>query len=412
MGIWSQVFNVERLSTRDDFFALGGDSILATQIISRIRAVMRVELSFPTFFTTPTISDMAKHIETAHPVVTGTGSPPLVPVSQQGKSPPTAAQAHLWRLEQACPGSFWFNRQYTLRLTGLLNMAILEGSFNDIVSRHESLRTVVVAIDGQPRQVVTPARRVAFPVRDLRRLSKTSQEVEIQRIASEEAQRSFEPASGPLFRVRLLRLGTMDQVLLLTMHHLISDGWSIGVLARELAHLYQARSGDDPSPLPELPIQYADYAYWQQQWLTSEAQAIQLAYWKQQLRAPLPLLALPLDYPRTTALSFETARQSIVVPPELYAGLSHLSSQEGTTLFMTLLAAFNVLLYHDTGQEDLIVGTLVANRNRQALEGLIGLMANTLLIRTNLGGNPSLRDVLQPSPSDDVECLCPPGAAF
>ena len=205
----------------------------------------------------------------------------------------------------------------------------------------------------------------------------------------------FDLENGPLLEVRLLRLGEQEHILLLTMHHIISDGWSWGVLLHELAVLYDAFSQGQPSPLPELPMQYADYAHWQRQWLHSEAGKAQLAYWMQQLHDPLPILELPTDRPRTAELSLHTARQSFQLPKELTVALTRLSRQEGTTVFMTLLAAFKTLLYGYTGQEDIRVGTLVANRQHQETEGLIGLFANLVILRTNLGGNPSLRQVLQ-----------------
>jgi hypothetical protein len=230
---------------------------------------------------------------------------------------------------------------------------------------------------------------------DLRAWPKAEREVQAQRLIRTEALYAFDLENGPLLQVRLLRLDEQEHILLLTMHHIISDGWSWGVLLHELAVLYDAFSQGHPSPLPALPMQYADYAHWQQQWLYNEAGQAQLAYWMQQLHAPLQLLELPTDRPRTAELSLRTARQSFQLPKELTLAITHLSRQEGVTVFMTLLAAFEILLYGYTGQEDIRVGTLVANRQHEDTEDLIGLFANLTILRTNFGGDPSLHQVLQ-----------------
>jgi hypothetical protein len=232
-------------------------------------------------------------------------------------------------------------------------------------------------------------------VEDLRALPEAERQATAERLRRAEVLYAFDLENGPLLQVRLLRLGAQEYILLLTMHHIISDGWSRGMLLHELSVLYDAFSQGQPSPLPDLPIQYADYAHWQRQWLRSEAGKAQLAYWMQQLRDPLPILKLPTDRPRTGELSLHTARHRFRFPRELSAALSRLSDQESTTLFMTLVAAFKMLLYSYTGQEDIRVGTLVANRQCQETEELIGLLTNLVILRTHLGENLSLRQVLQ-----------------
>jgi hypothetical protein len=244
-------------------------------------------------------------------------------------------------------------------------------------------------------QAIAPKLTLGLKVVDLSTLPEIKKQAEAQRLAREAAQQPFDLSQWPLLRVCLLRLGEQEHILLVTMHHIIGDGWSLGILAHELAVLYDAFSTACPSPLPALPIQYADFAHWQHQWRHSEARDAQLAYWKEQLHDPLPMLALPTDRPRTASLSFRTARQSLRLPRALYHALTQLSRREGSTLFMTLLAAFKILLHNHTGQEDLRVGTLVANRNRQEVEGLIGLFINMVLLRTDLSGNPTFREVLQ-----------------
>jgi hypothetical protein len=243
-------------------------------------------------------------------------------------------------------------------------------------------------------QVISPSLRVPLTVTDLRTLSVEEREDAAQRLVEEEAQEPFNLARGPLLRLRLLHLADQEHLLLVTMHHIISDGWSMGVFAHELAVSYDAFATGASSPLPELPIQTADVAYWQRRWQCSEAMEAQLAYWQHQLRDPLPMLALPTDRPREAALSLRTAYQTLVLPAELCAALRRLSHGAGGTLFMTLIAACKILLHSYTGQDDLRVATLTANRSRHETEGLIGLFANTVILRTDLGGNPTGRQVL------------------
>jgi non-ribosomal peptide synthetase component F len=252
-------------------------------------------------------------------------------------------------------------------------------------------------VDGQLVQVIAPSLRLALEVVDLCTLPVRERQSTARRLVRAEVQRSFDLARGPLLRGYLLRLDEQEHLLLLTMHHIISDGWSLGVLTQELAVLYDAGTAGDPSPLPALPLQYADFAYWQQQWQHNAELEAQLAYWQHQLRVPYPALELPTDRPRTPdALRFlYSARQPVVWPQRLVEALKRWSYREGSTLFMTLLAAFKILLYSYTRQEDLCVGSLIANRHRREIEGLIGLVVNTVILRTDLGGNPTCREVLQ-----------------
>jgi hypothetical protein len=263
------------------------------------------------------------------------------------------------------------------------------------MQRHETLRTTFATIAGQSVQVIASTLPVPLLMDDLRALPETEREATVQQLIRAEVLYPFDLEKGPLLQAHLLRLGEQEHILLLTMHHIISDGWSWGVLFHELAVLYEALSQGHASPLPELPIQYAHYAYWQREWLHSEAGQVQLAYWMQHLHAPLPMLELPTDRPRTAELSLLTARQSFYLSKELTIALTRLSRQEATTVFMTLVAGLKMLLYSYTVQEDVRVGTLVANRQSQDTEGLIGLFANLVILRTTLGGNPSLRQVLQ-----------------
>jgi hypothetical protein len=314
--------------------------------------------------------------------------------SDQVPAPLSFAQQRLWFLDRLMPGNTFYNENTTLRLSFPLNVAALEQSVNEIVRRHEALRTIFKAVDGQPVQIIAPTLTLPLPVIDLRELPETKRETEVLRLAADEAQRLFDLAQGPLIRTTLLKLREQDYVFLLTMHHIVSDGWSMSVFFRELSVLYTAFCLGKSSPLPELSIQYADFAVWQRQWLQGERLETQLAYWRKQL-ADLPLLQLPTDRPRPAVQSFRGARQLMAIPEPLYVALQALSQQEGVTLFMTLLAAFQTLLHRYTGQEDIVVGTPIANRNRAEIEGLIGFFVNFLVLRTDFSGNPSFREVLR-----------------
>jgi amino acid adenylation domain-containing protein len=308
--------------------------------------------------------------------------------------PISLAQQRLWLLDQLEPGCIAYNICRTIHLTGQLSIEALEWGLNEIVRRHEALRTTFVAVEGQPVQVITPTLIVKLLVVDLQQLSVAAREAEFQRLAAEEAQRPFNLARGPLVRLTLLRLGELEHGLLLTMHHIVSDGWSMGVFFRELATLYTAYSTGQPSHIPELPIQYADFTQWQRRCLEEGMLESQLAYWRDQL-IHLPPLILPTDYPRPHLQTFRGARQSRVLSKPSTDALKALSREEDVTLFMTLLAAFQMLLYRYTGQDDIAVGCPMANRHRTEIEGLIGFFTNTLVLRTALSGNPSFHEVLR-----------------
>jgi amino acid adenylation domain-containing protein len=394
-AIWSTVLGLERVGIHDNFFELGGHSLLATQLLSRIRNTMHVEVSLLSFFETPTVAGLVGSIEPAMRAEQGRQAPAIMSVSREHALPASIAQEQLWIIDQVLPGLPLFNIPYALRLKGLCHVATLQRSCDEIIRRHEALRTTFAVADGRLVQVIAPTLSVPLTAVDLRALPTHEREGEAQRLAEEEVRQPFNLAQGPLLRLGLLHMDEQEYLLLVTMHHIIDDGWSMGVFAHELAVLYDAFSAGTPSPLPELSIQYADFAHWQRQWQRSEAMAAQLAYWQEQLREPLPVLKLPTDRPRGPALSFRTARQTLALSGELSEALKNLSHRDGSTLFMTLVAAFNMLLYGYTGQEDLRVATLIANRHRRETEELIGLLVNTVVLRTDLGGNPTCREVLQ-----------------
>ncbi len=395
VGVWAQVLGIKRVSIHDNFFELGGHSLLATQIISRLRDVFQVELPLRSLFEAPTVAGLAEKVERARQVALGLSVPPIRRVLREGKLPLSFAQQRLWFLDQLEPGSPLYNIPEAVRLTGLLDVAALERSLNEIVRRHESLRTFFVTADGQPAQIILPALTLKLPVVDLSGAPESEREAEAFRLATEEAQCPFDLAHGPLLRARLLRLDEQDCIFLLTMHHIISDGWSTGVLIREVAELYVAFSAGQPSPLPDLPIQYADFASWQREWLRGDVLESQLSYWKQQLSGSPPLLELPADRPRPAVQTLAGAHQTFTLPKNLSQALKDLSQREGTTLFMTLLAAFQALLSRYTGQEDICVGTPIANRNRAEVEPLIGFFVNTLALRSDLSGDLCFRELLK-----------------
>jgi len=288
--------------------------------------------------------------ETARRVDLDSQVPSLRPVSREEGLPLSFAQERLWFLEQLEPGNTAYNIAAAYRLRGPLDVAALERSLNEIVRCHEVLRTTFATMDGRPVQVIAPEMSLTLPVEDLQELPEAEREAEAQRLLTEEAQRPFDLEKGPLLRAALLRLDEEEHVLLLTMHHIVSDGWSMGVFNRELAVLYEAFSVGKPSPLPELPIQYADFAVWQREWLQGEVLEEQLAYWREHLGGDLSVLELPTDRPRPAAQSFRGATQSFVLSGDLTESLKALSRREGVTLFMTLLAAFKTLLYRYTGR--------------------------------------------------------------
>ncbi|WP_020479985.1 non-ribosomal peptide synthetase [Mastigocladopsis repens] len=402
--IWVQVLGVELFGIHDNFFTLGGHSLLATQVISRIRKTFEVDLPLHRLFESPTVAELAKTIQEVMKVEPLSATPPIMRVSRDGNLPLSFAQQRLWLLEQLYPGSSMYNIPVAVRLVGSLNVAVLEQSLNEIVRRHEVLRTTFAMVDEHPVQAIAlqrslraiaPSLNLNLSILDLRELPEQEREAQVQNLSAEEFQRPFDLAQGPLLRCSLLRVGEQEHIILFSIHHIVSDGWSMGVFVRELATLYEAFSLKKPSPLPELPIQYADFAVWQRQLLQKEVLQTQLQSWKQQLGNNLPVLQLPTTRPRAEVKTNRGATQTFVIPPQESAALQTLSQQEGVTLFMTLLAGFQVLLQRYTNQDDIVVGTDVANRNQAELEPLIGFFVNLLVLRTDLSENPSFRELLK-----------------
>ena len=318
----------------------------------------------------------------------------IVPRPHRDGAPLSFAQERLWFLDRFEPGSAAYNMAWPLRLRGTTDVGALERALGEIVRRHEALRTVFLEVDGAPVQVVAPSGGFALRVDDLSRLAEAEREAEMRRRVTEESTRPFDLAEGPLFRAVLLRLNEEDHVLLLSMHHIVSDGWSMGVLSREFSVLYDAYREGRESPLPELPVQYADYAAWQREQLEGEALERHLSYWRKRLAGAPELLELPTDHPRPAVQSFRGASERIALPGELLKRLRELARSEDATLYMVVLAAFQVLLSKYSGSEDVVVGSPIAGRTRKEVEELVGFFVNTLVLRTDLSGDPSFREVL------------------
>ncbi|HET8841971.1 MAG TPA: amino acid adenylation domain-containing protein, partial [Ktedonobacteraceae bacterium] len=391
--IWQQLLKVERVGLHESFASLGGHSLLATQVVSRIRTALQVEVPLRSLFETPTIAELAQVVEGILRGEYGREVQPIVRVSREQELPLSFAQQRLWFFNQLKSGSTAYHLPVAVRLDGILDVDAFERSLSELVRRHEILRTTFPEQEGAPLQVIHPANGFPLPHLDLSEWPDQKSEVEIQRLAEAEAERPFDLERGPLLRGWLLRLGPQEHVLLLTMHHIVSDGWSNAVIVGELTTLYGAYHAGRPSPLPELPIQYADFAAWQRQWLRDEVLEAHLRYWKEQLGEVIPLDLLT-DYPRPPIQSFHGAQQTIMLPHMLSEELKQIGQQENVTLFMLLLAAFQVLLARYSGQQEIFVGTLIANRNRAEIEDLIGFFVNTLVLHTSLSGDPSFRDLL------------------
>ncbi len=392
--IWEEVLGGGEVGVRDKFFEIGGHSLLATQVVSRVRERMGVEVGLRSLFESPTIAEMAEIIEANRAAKAQSQTSAIKRVSRDGHLLPSFAQERLWFLDQLDSGKAIYNMSAAVQIKGKLDAAALGLCLSEMVRRHESLRTIFITKAGQPVQVIAPAQAFALPLLDLSELSYPQQQSEARRIAVVEARFPFDLASGPLLRAVLLRTSDEDHTLVVTIHHIISDGWSIGVFFREVASLYKAFTEGSRSPLPDLPIQYADFAAWQREWMQGEALEKELSYWKQQLSGALPILELPSDRPRPPIQTFRGATVPLALTRELTESLKELSSREGATLYITLLAAFETLLYRYTGQEDITVGTPIAGRTRQEIENLLGFFVNTLVLRTDFSGRPSFQELL------------------
>jgi len=395
-GVLGEVLGVEHVNAHDNFFDLGGHSLLATRVVSRIREAFSLELPLRRLFEYPTVFELAAHIDDQLRVGQAAALPPIRPQSQGHTRPLSFAQQRIWYWEQLEPGTPTYNLSSAFRMEGDLDLALLERSFNEIVRRHETLRTSFTVIDGEPVQVVAPKKAFRVSFTDLSSKPAAERETEARRLAGIEALQPFILAKSPLLRVSLLRLSPQEHIAVVAMHHIISDGWSLGLFIEEVTALYEAYQSGKSSPLAELPVQYGDFAQWQNELLQpgSEVLESQIAYWKEQLRDAQDL-KLPIDRPRPAVYDPRGAFMPLHYSAELSQKLKKLSRREDVTLFMTLLSAFNVLLHSQSGQEDIVVGIPIANRTRLETEKLIGFFVNMLVLRTDLSGDPTFRELLQ-----------------
>jgi len=391
--IWAKVLKIEKVGVYDNFFELGGHSLLVTQVISQLRDTLRVELTVRDFFEAPTVARLSDTIQQAGQMIQ---KPKMLPRERkiQDRLPLSFAQQRLWFLDQMEPGNIAYNFNYAYRLRGLLDLDVLESSLYEMVRRHEILRTTFAVQEGEPVQVINSAASLSLRKEDLSDLSRAEQGERSEQIVVDEWRYSFDLEQGPLMRTTLLKLGEDEYIFLLAMHHIITDGWSMGIFFQELSEIYKAFSSGNSSPLPGPPIQYADFSIWQREWLQGEVLENQVAYWKQHLEGAPPILELLTDRPRPAVQSSRGSRCSIGLSSTLSRAIKDLTQRENATLFMTMLAAFQLLLYRYTGQEDIVIGSPIANRNQRGIEGLIGFFVNTLVFRTRLADDLSFRELL------------------
>ena len=387
--IWSEILKIEKIGINDNFFELGGHSLLATQVISRIREIFETEIPVKAIFESPTIEGLGKRLsQSSQPI-----APEILPVSRDGNLPLSYAQERLWFLDQLDPDSAGYNMPGALRILGELNVSILEQSFTHITERHENLRTVFKTKNGKPVQVIKDPEYFHIPVTDL--TNETEKENKAKELAIADAGIPFNLSTGPLLRAKLVKLKETEYILIVNMHHIISDGWSMGVLIRELGTIMNSLiKGDSPNLTP-LPVQYADFSVWQRQWMEAGELDRQLSYWKKQLADSPDFLHLPTDYTRQPIQTYNGATIKFTIPENLTTGINDISRKYGATIFMTLLSSFKVLLNKLTGEDDICIGSPIANRNRKEIEGLIGFFVNTLVLRTKIEDNQDFGDILK-----------------
>ncbi|MEM7343679.1 MAG: amino acid adenylation domain-containing protein [Chloroflexota bacterium] len=388
--IWQTVLDQLHIGIHDNFFELGGHSLLATQVVTRLRQRFDVELALRNLFENPTIATLAQRVTAAKQTTIA----PIQSAPRTAPLPLSFAQQRLWFLDQLEGANPTYNIPLAVRLEGSLDFEALAHSFNALIERHEVLRTTFISQDGEVQQLMQPPRPLTIATFDLQSLPETTQLAEIERIGEAEALHTFDLSRDLMMRASLLLLGGDTYILLVTLHHIASDGWSMDVVVKEITAFYEAYLAGTPVSFPDLQIQYADFAVWQRAWLSGDTLAQQLAYWQKQFEPLPPVLNLPADYPRPAKMSYEGGQLSFTLPPDLNQKLKALSQQAGVTQFMTLLAAFKVLLYRYTGQKDIVVGSPIANRTRPEIENLIGFFVNTLALRSDLSDNSTFLDLL------------------
>jgi aspartate racemase len=393
-AIWRQVLQLDHVDHADNFFWLGGHSLLATRIISRIRETFRVELPVRSLFESPTLAELSQRIESAMRSGASMAAPPIKALPDDEQLPLSYAQQRLWFLNQLMPDSNAYNLPAEMVIDAQINVTAFQQALTEVMRRHEALRTTFVLSGAQPLQHINPPAPFDLPLVDLRALSTAEQRAVTERLQQESELRPFDLQAGPLVRAKLVRTDEQEYLFLLNMHHIVSDGWSMGVLLHEIETLYDSFTRGVPSPLPELEVQYADYARWQRDWLDGETLKQEVAFWKEQLEGAPTLLELETDHPRQLLRKLRGAQHPIAFSPEVSRWLRDFHREEGVTLFMTLMAGFHALLWRYTGQSDILVGTPTAGRSRVELESMIGFFVNMIPIRTNFTKAPSFRELV------------------
>ncbi|MFL6292884.1 MAG: amino acid adenylation domain-containing protein [Thermoanaerobaculia bacterium] len=396
VGIWADLLGVERVGIHDDFFQLGGHSLLVAKLASRVRQSFHVELPMVEVFKKPTVADLAEAVVRAEKAADVPELPPIRRAPRDRPIPLSFPQERVWFLDQlSAGGNIAYNFNVTLWFRGPLDVDALHRTLEEIVRRHEVLRTSFPAVDGRPVQVIMPAGPVALPVIDLRGVPAEERQAVSERLVAEAMQKPFDVTKPPLIRWTLLRLEDEVHELIQIEYHFVHDGWSFAVMLREIKAIYTAFVAGEPSPLPELPVQYADFAAWQRGWMEGEAMDHMLDYWRKKLAGSPTALELPTDRPRPVRPSFAGEMRLLRIEPELYQELRTFSRRQGFTLFMTMLAAYYALLYRYTGQEDILVGTTNANRRMSDIENMIGMVVNSLVLRGELAGDPTFLELLE-----------------
>jgi amino acid adenylation domain-containing protein len=394
-AIWAEILGVERIGVEDNFFELGAHSLLVTQVFSRIRKAFKVEPPLRMFFEYPTIRGIARTIDSLRSEGEGAAAPPIVPIPRAGDLPLSFTQERMWFLDQLEPGLIAYNVPGAVYMDGRLMMLALEAGLSEIIRRHEIFRTTYSSINGKPIQIINPPRPYQMPIIDLQGLEEEDREALALRLAKENAGRAFDLAHGPVLRCILTRTGVDKHMLAMTTHHIAYDMWAREIFIFELGTLYQAFIKGESSPLPEPEIQWVDYASWQRNWLQGEVLKKQLDYWRQKLAGAPTSLDLPIEFPRPPIQSYRGARQYLQLPAELAQDISALSKKRGITRFILVLAAFKILIQRYSGQDQIVIGSPIANRNRLEVEKLMGFLANTLVLYTDLSGNPSFVELLE-----------------
>ncbi|MBM2804326.1 MAG: non-ribosomal peptide synthetase, partial [Deltaproteobacteria bacterium] len=393
--VWREILKLDKISVHDNFFELGGHSLLATRVVARLRSSFHVDIALRKLFELPTVAGLAQHVDILRHSEFGSNIAPVVPVDRTQLLPLSFSQRRLWYLQKVDTNLSAYNIPAAFCVKGDLDSAVLEQALNEMIARHEVLRTYVKEVDGQPRQEILPSLRIALPVIDLTHLPGEQAETEARRLTSADARQLYDLASAPLMRAMLVKLAVDNHVFILNFHHIIADGSSLAIFYKELAALYDAQQDNQAAPLARLAVQYVDFAAWQQEWLKSSSFDTQLGYWNRQLAGLPEPGALPTDFDRPMLPTYRGARLAIQLSDELTGSLKNLSRQQSVTLFMTLFATFNILLSRISGQEDIVMGSTIAGRNHPETDGLIGFFINALPLRCDLSGNLSFVTLLQ-----------------